>query len=198
MHVTVIGAGIGGLTTAITLRQRGITVEVYERSAALGDVGAGIGLWANALKALHQVGLKAPLDARSFSSDEGALRTVAGAVLSKTSSREIVARFGMPFTVFHRAELLEVLREAARDIPIHLDHECLGVIQGPDIVSVGFAGGRQAQAAWSRLGPVPGDTGRALNERFHRAVTRFFDQYRRKVPPPQQTSQRERKPVGTR
>ena len=57
---------------------------------------------------------------------------------------------------------------------------------------------RQAQAAWSRLGPVPGDTGRALNERFHRAVTRFFDQYRRKVPPPQQTSQRERKPVGTR
>ena len=57
---------------------------------------------------------------------------------------------------------------------------------------------RQAQAAWSRLGPVPGDTGRALNERFHRAVTKFFDQYRRKVPPPQQTSQRDRKPVGTR
>jgi DNA polymerase III psi subunit len=57
---------------------------------------------------------------------------------------------------------------------------------------------RQAQAAWSRLGPVPGDTGRALNERFHRAVTKFFDQYRRKVPPPQQTPQRERKPVGTR
>ena len=57
---------------------------------------------------------------------------------------------------------------------------------------------RQAQAAWSRLGPVPGETGRALNERFHRAVTKFFDQYRRKVPPPQQTSQRERKPVGTR
>ncbi len=57
---------------------------------------------------------------------------------------------------------------------------------------------RQAQAAWSRLGPVPGDIGRALNERFHRAVTKFFDQYRRKVPPPQQTSQRERRPVGTR
>lgn len=57
---------------------------------------------------------------------------------------------------------------------------------------------RQAQAAWSRLGPVPGDAGRALDERFHRAVTKFFDQYRRKVPPPQQTSQRDRKPVGTR
>ena len=57
---------------------------------------------------------------------------------------------------------------------------------------------RQAQASWSRLGPVPGDTGRALNERFHKAVTKFFDQYRRKVPPQQQVPQRERKPVGTR
>ncbi len=56
---------------------------------------------------------------------------------------------------------------------------------------------RQAQASWSRLGPVPGDAGRALNERFHKAVTRFFDQYRRKVPP-QQTAPRGAKTVGTR
>ena len=42
---------------------------------------------------------------------------------------------------------------------------------------------RQAQAAWSRLGPVPGDAGRQLTERFHRACNKFFDVYRRKVPP---------------
>ena len=69
-----------------------------------------------------------------------------GAVLSSTSSREFIARFGMPVTVFHRAELLEVLRDAARDIPIHLDHECVSVTQGPDGVSVSFAGGRRAHA----------------------------------------------------
>ena len=56
---------------------------------------------------------------------------------------------------------------------------------------------RQAQASFSRLGPVPGETGRALNERFHKAITKFFDQYRRKVPP-QQTSSRGARPVGTR
>jgi hypothetical protein len=56
---------------------------------------------------------------------------------------------------------------------------------------------RQAQASWSRLGPVPGESGRELNERFHKAVTRFFDQYRRKVPP-QQTASRGARPVGTR
>jgi hypothetical protein len=56
---------------------------------------------------------------------------------------------------------------------------------------------RQAQSAWSRLGPVPGDTGRQLSERFHRACNRFFDLYRRKVPPAQQHQHRGR-PVGAR
>ena len=41
---------------------------------------------------------------------------------------------------------------------------------------------RQAQASWSRLGPVPGDAGRELTERFHQACNRFHDQYRRKCP----------------
>ena len=39
---------------------------------------------------------------------------------------------------------------------------------------------RQAQAAWSRLGPVPGEAGRQLTERFHRACNRFFEQLRRR------------------
>jgi 2-polyprenyl-6-methoxyphenol hydroxylase-like FAD-dependent oxidoreductase len=145
-NAIVIGAGIGGLTSAIALRQRGIDVEVYERSPVLSDVGAGISLWANALKALHQLGLKAPLDAMSFTSDQGAVRTVSGAVLTSTSAREFTARFGMPVTVFHRAELLDVLRDAARGIPVHLDHECREVTQDADQVSVWFGSGRRAQA----------------------------------------------------
>lgn len=54
---------------------------------------------------------------------------------------------------------------------------------------------RQAQSSFSRLAPVPGDAGRQLSERFHRACNRFFDQYRRKVPPQQQQRSR---PVGAR
>ena len=42
---------------------------------------------------------------------------------------------------------------------------------------------RQAQQSWSRLGPVPGDQGRELADRFHKACNRFFEVYRRKVPP---------------
>src|SRR5262245_32410127 len=59
---------------------------------------------------------------------------------------------------------------------------------------------RQAQASFARLVPVPGDTGKQLADRFHKACNRFFDQYRRKVPQssgPSHSPQRGR-PVGAR
>jgi broad specificity phosphatase PhoE len=57
---------------------------------------------------------------------------------------------------------------------------------------------RQAQSAWSRLGPVPGQAGRELTERFHRACNRFYDQYRRRVPPEQQGGHGRKKELQTR
>lgn len=56
---------------------------------------------------------------------------------------------------------------------------------------------RQAQSSFSRLVPVPGEAGKELSERFHKACSRFFDQYRKKVP--QQSAPPPRgRPVGTR
>ncbi len=57
---------------------------------------------------------------------------------------------------------------------------------------------RQAQASWSRLGPVPGETGRQLTERFHKACNRFFEVLRRKVPPAQQPQRGGRQMSTTR
>jgi hypothetical protein len=56
---------------------------------------------------------------------------------------------------------------------------------------------RSAQAAWTRLGPAPDETGRQLGERFHRACSRFFEQFRRHVPQNAPQVQRGR-PVGAR
>jgi hypothetical protein len=56
---------------------------------------------------------------------------------------------------------------------------------------------RQAQASWSRLGPVPGEAGRELAERFRRACGRFLEQYRRRMPQ-QQEKPRAGRPVGAR
>jgi len=57
---------------------------------------------------------------------------------------------------------------------------------------------RGAQASWNRLGPVPGDTGRQLSDRFHRACGRFFDQFRRQMPQQQEPAPRRAKAVGAR
>ncbi|HEU4936252.1 MAG TPA: DUF349 domain-containing protein [Vicinamibacterales bacterium] len=56
---------------------------------------------------------------------------------------------------------------------------------------------RTAQASWNRLGPVPGDVGRQLTDRFHRACGRFFDQFRRHMPQ-QEPATRRAKAVGAR
>jgi hypothetical protein len=56
---------------------------------------------------------------------------------------------------------------------------------------------RSAQASWARLGPVPGEAGRQLSDRFHRACSRFFEQMRRHVPQ-QEPVARRGKPVGAR
>jgi len=144
-RVLIIGGGIGGMTAAVALRRREIEVEVYERAAALTEVGAGVSLWPNALKALYQLGLKERLEALSFVAETGALRSAEGAVLSRTSAREFVSRFGMAVTVFHRAELLDALVTAARGIPIHLSHELETFEHDANGVTVQFSNGVRAR-----------------------------------------------------
>ena len=50
--IAVVGAGLGGLTAAIALRQRGFDVTVYEQADRLGEIGAGIQLSPNASRVL--------------------------------------------------------------------------------------------------------------------------------------------------
>ena len=52
MDIVIVGAGIGGLTAAASLLQRGHRVRVVEQSQALGEIGAGLQLSANAVKVL--------------------------------------------------------------------------------------------------------------------------------------------------
>jgi 2-methyl-3-hydroxypyridine 5-carboxylic acid dioxygenase len=56
MHAEIAGAGFAGLAAAIALRQRGWTVRVHEKEAALRAFGAGIFVWENGLRVLHAIG----------------------------------------------------------------------------------------------------------------------------------------------
>ena len=61
--VTVVGGGLGGLTTALALRRRGLRTTVLEQAPELGEVGAGIQTAPNASRILLGLGLRRQLEA---------------------------------------------------------------------------------------------------------------------------------------
>ena len=66
LSVAVIGAGIGGLTVAATLRKFGIEVNVYEQAQKFMRLGAGIQMSPNAIKVLRAIGLEEKLRKTAF------------------------------------------------------------------------------------------------------------------------------------
>ena len=56
-RVVIVGGGIGGLTAAVALHQRGFEVAVYERSPKLEEVGAGLQVGPNGVKVIRALGL---------------------------------------------------------------------------------------------------------------------------------------------
>lgn len=146
MKVAIIGGGIGGLTAAIALRRVGIEADVYERSAVLREVGAGISLWPNAVKALVQLGLGESLRAIGRKSADFALRRWDGSIIASTSTMELERRFGGGVLIFHRAALLEILALGLGQEFFHLGHACTAIEEKADGVRATFAHGASAEA----------------------------------------------------
>jgi salicylate hydroxylase len=115
-NVIIAGAGIGGLTAALTLARAGLRATMFEQAPQLEEAGAGIQLTPNATRVLFQLGLADEL-ARTAVEPE-AIR-----VLSGPSAREIVRiplgryaenRYGAPYWVIHRGDLQMALANAVR------------------------------------------------------------------------------------
>ncbi|APY84703.1 monooxygenase [Streptomyces alfalfae] len=109
---TIVGGGIGGLATAVALHRRGWRVEVRERAPRFTEVGAGISLWPNALRALDALGLAETVLSLGAVEHGGGVRDRRGRWLSRTDNAELERRFGHPLTVLHRADLLRALADA--------------------------------------------------------------------------------------
>ena len=144
MRALIIGGGIGGLTAASALRRRGIDAQVFESSPELRDVGAGISLWPNAVKALRKLGLREPLKSISVAGVDSALRRWDGTFLARISARELERRFGGGMVILHRAELLALLARSAGFANIHLGHALWDIDTNGAGVSVSFTNGASA------------------------------------------------------
>ena len=149
MKATVVGAGIGGLTTALALRSAGISVEIYEQATELRAVGAGISLWANAIRALARFGLGEALRTRSVAYTRTAMLRADGRVLVETSLDELVPNQGAgeipAMLVLHRADLLAMLGGKLENA-IRLGQTCTGFEMREDRVIARFAGGAEVES----------------------------------------------------
>lgn len=144
----IIGGGIGGMAAAVAVRRAGCDVAVYERAIELAEVGAGITIWANAIRALEQLGLKSAIERRAIEARSGAIRSGKGKVLVPLPVEALKERVGnVVAAVLHRAELLAILREAAAAAGAHvyLGHSCTGFAQDADGVTATFANGASAR-----------------------------------------------------
>jgi salicylate hydroxylase len=143
MRIIVVGAGIGGLSAALTLERSGFEVKVFEQAPELREVGAGVQISPNATRILHRLGLEQPL--RRFGVLPRAVvirRWDDGRVLARQPLADACERnFGAPYYHFHRAELLDVLSAALPEGILHLDHRCVGLTQHADRVEVQFNNG---------------------------------------------------------
>lgn len=115
MKVVVVGGGIGGLAAALALARTGHVVEVFEQAAAFAEVGAGVQLSPNAVKALRWLGVERALAPRAVAPEAIELRRARGDRLLTRAplGAAIEARHGAPYWHVLRSDLQSVLAEAA-------------------------------------------------------------------------------------
>jgi salicylate hydroxylase len=116
--VLIAGGGIGGISAALSLLQRGLDVEVYEQAPALMEIGAGIQLSANAMHVLLNHGLKDVLSKLWVKPSAYVFRLYdTGEIISKIPLAEAHERLhSAPYCQFHRADLLDALAARLREI----------------------------------------------------------------------------------
>jgi len=137
--VAIAGAGIAGLTAALSFARKGIQTEIFERTTVLSETGAGLQLSPNATRILTKLGLLLQLE--KVWSEPQAITLVSGVSLktiaSVPSGEFARSRWKSPYGVLHRADLQKTLLDAVNANP--LCHLHLGMEIG-DTAQHGIAG----------------------------------------------------------
>ncbi|GAB2853445.1 3-hydroxybenzoate 6-hydroxylase [Actinocorallia aurea] len=122
VDVVVVGGGIGGLASAYALSKTGKSVRVLERSAEFAEVGAGLQMAPNAARILKEWGLLGKVLDKGVAPRRLLFKdAVDGSVLTRLDLDEkFVERYGAPYVVIHRSDLLDILADACREAGVEL------------------------------------------------------------------------------
>ena len=113
----VLGGGIGGVAAALSMARRGRRVHVLEKSPQLAEIGAGLQLAPNAMRVLDWLGVLDQIRSAAVFPQTLTLLDIVTAKRLKTVDLgpAFLARYGYPYIVMHRSDLLAILVEACRD-----------------------------------------------------------------------------------
>ena len=143
--IAVVGAGMGGLAVAATLRRVGLDVQVYEQAARFARIGAGIQMMPNSMKVLRGIGIEERLRQTSFAPYSHLNRIGdTGEVTRELPMPE--ALYDAPYLCMHRAELHDALASVLPAEIIHLGKKLVGLDSAAGRVTLAFADGTRASA----------------------------------------------------
>ncbi len=144
LKVIIIGAGMGGLATAIAMTQAGYAVEVYDRVGQLRPAGAGISLWSNGVKVLNHLGMGQEIAALGGAMKRITYLTQTGATLTDFSLDPLVRQVGQcPYPVA-RTDLQRMLLLKLGADRVHLRSHCVAIEQTAASATAIFEDGRRA------------------------------------------------------
>ncbi len=147
----LIGGGIGGMSAALALARLGLSVDLLEQSAAIGEIGAGLQLGPNAFAALDALGVGENIRrAAVFTDDLFLMDAVDCSEVARVPlGAAFRERFGNPYAVSHRADLHESIHAEVRKHPLirfHASARVTDVDIGERRVTVATADGRRFEA----------------------------------------------------
>jgi len=177
-RIAIVGAGLGGLAAALFLRQAGVDAVVYEQAGELREIGAGIVVPPNMVRALDKLGLaqRLPEFAVRLEAAWEFRRWQDGRVLFVQTMGEACERlYRAHCYVAHRADLSSLLQRALPREQLRLDQRCVGVSQDSERVMLTLerrAGERASATADAVIGAdgihsaVQGAVTAAVDARF--------------------------------
>ncbi len=131
MNIIIVGAGIGGLVSALCLHKKGYKVEIYEQAGILSELGAGVQLSPNATRVLNHLDLFEDLEPYIFEPNSFQfLNYSSGKVITERKLGEAIKNdFNSPNYDIHRADLQRVLlnKIEAENIDIHTNMKVTNV-----------------------------------------------------------------------
>ncbi len=144
--VLVVGGGIGGLATALAVARAGREVQLVEQSPEFGEIGAGLQLGPNAMRAFDRLGVYGAVAESAVFPARAVVRdAIEGSVLTTLDFGDtFVSRYGYPYVVAHRRDVLDALLEACRaesNIRLENGRTAVAVRDTTDGAEVTFADG---------------------------------------------------------